>query len=149
MEITKKKISTEEALHIYKSLLLPRRIEERMLKLLRQNKISKWFSGIGQEAISVGVSLASKPADYILPMHRNLGVFTTRNVPLYTLFCQLFGKAEGFTKGRDRSFHFGTLEYNIVGMISHLAAMMPVADGLALAKKLKGEDSVAFSFCGV
>jgi 2-oxoisovalerate dehydrogenase E1 component len=145
---TKKKITSKKALHIYKSLLLPRRIEERMLKLLRQNKIGKWFSGIGQEAIAVGVTLSAKPDDYILPMHRNLGVFTARKVPFYPLFCQLFGKADGFTKGRDRSFHFGTLEHNIVGMISHLAAMMPVADGLALSKKLKNEKAVAFSFCG-
>ncbi|MFP8488377.1 thiamine pyrophosphate-dependent enzyme [Gracilimonas sp. Q87] len=148
MAITEKDLTKEQALHIYKSLLLPRRIEERMLKLLRQNKISKWFSGIGQEAVSVGVTLSAKEDDYILPMHRNLGVFTTRQVPLYTLFSQLFGKANGFTKGRDRSFHFGSLDHKIVGMISHLAAMMPVADGLALAKKLKGEDAVAFSFCG-
>ena len=148
MAITNKEIPTDKALQIYKHLLLPRRIEERMLKLLRQNKISKWFSGIGQEAVGVGVTLSSKPEDYILPMHRNLGVFTTREVPLYPLFCQLFGKADGFTGGRDRSFHFGIPDHNIVGMISHLAAMMPVADGLALAKKLKGEDAVAFSFCG-
>jgi 2-oxoisovalerate dehydrogenase E1 component len=146
--ITEKKISAEQALHIYKNLLLPRRIEERMLKLLRQNKISKWFSGIGQEAVGVGVTLSAKPKDYILPMHRNLGVFTSRKVPPYNLFCQLFGKTDGFTKGRDRSFHFGTMDHNIIGMVSHLAAMMPVADGLALAKKLKGEDAVAFSFCG-
>ncbi|WP_020403070.1 alpha-ketoacid dehydrogenase subunit alpha/beta [Gracilimonas tropica] len=148
MAITEKKISTEQALYIYKNLLLPRRIEERMLMLLRQNKISKWFSGIGQEAVGVGVALSTKPDDYILPMHRNLGVFTGREVPLYPLFCQLFGKADGFTQGRDRSFHFGIPEHKIIGMISHLAAMMPVADGLALAKKLKGEDAVAFSFCG-
>ncbi|MTI88780.1 MAG: dehydrogenase [Balneolaceae bacterium] len=145
---TSKKIPRDTALNIYKSLLLPRRIEERMLKLLRQNKISKWFSGIGQEAISVGLTLSTKPEDYILPMHRNLGVFTSRNVPLYYLFCQLFGKIDGLTDGRDRSFHFGSMRYNIIGMISHLAAMMPVADGIALAKKLKGEDAVAFSFCG-
>ncbi len=145
---TSKKIETPKALEIYRALLLPRRIEERMLKLLRQNKISKWFSGIGQEAVAVGVTLSSKPEDYILPMHRNLGVFTTRKVPFYPLFCQLFGKAEGFTKGRERSFHFGLMEHRIVGMISHLAAMMPVADGIALAKKLKKEGAVAFSFCG-
>ncbi len=143
-----KKISTERALHFYQSILLPRLIEERMLKLLRQNKISKWFSGIGQEAVAVGATLALENTDVILPMHRNLGVFTTRGVPLYPLFCQLFGKAEGFTQGRDRSFHFGTLDYNIVGMISHLAAMMPVADGIALAKKLRKEESIALSFCG-
>src|SRR5690554_5247788 len=112
MTTTNKNFNAKEAIEIYKALLLPRRIEERMLKLLRQNKISKWFSGIGQEAISVGVTLAAKPDDYILPMHRNLGIFTTRNVPLYTLFCQLFGKVDGFTKGRDRSFHFGTMDYN-------------------------------------
>ncbi len=145
---TSKKISAKRALEVYKALLLPRQIEERMLKLLRQNKITKWFSGIGQEAIAVGVTLASKKEDYILPMHRNLGVFTTRQVPFYPLFCQLFGKAEGFSKGRERSFHFGTLDYNIIGMISHLAAMMPVADGLALAGKIRKENSVAFSFCG-
>ena len=145
---TKEKLPQTKALDIYKALVTPRLIEERMLKLLRQNKISKWFSGIGQEAISVGVTLISEKSDYILPMHRNLGVFTTREVPFYPLFCQLFGKADGFTQGRDRSFHFGIMEHHIVGMISHLAAMMPVADGLALAKKLKKEDAVAFSFCG-
>jgi 2-oxoisovalerate dehydrogenase E1 component len=119
-----------------------------MLKLLRQNKISKWFSGIGQEAVAIGVTISSEHQDYILPMHRNLGVFTTRKVPFYELFCQLFGKADGITKGRERSFHFGSLDHNIVGMISHLATMMPAADGLALAKKLKGEKAVAFSFVG-
>lgn len=143
-----KKLSKTKALDIYKALLLPRRIEERMLKLLRQNKITKWFSGIGQEAIAVGVTLSSEKEDYILPMHRNLGVFTTREVPFYPLFCQLFGKADGFSQGRERSFHFGSMEHNIVGMISHLGAMLPVADGLALAKKLKGENAVAFSFTG-
>lgn len=148
MAITDKKISAETALFIYKNLLLPRRIEERMLMLLRQNKISKWFSGIGQEAVGVGVTLSTEPEDYILPMHRNLGVFTTRKVPLYPLFCQLFGKADGFTEGRDRSFHFGIPDHKIIGMISHLAAMMPVADGLALSMKLKQEKGVVFSFCG-
>jgi len=145
---TDKKLSKANVKSIYKALYLPRAIEERMLKLLRQNKISKWFSGIGQEAIAVGTTLSLEKSDVILPMHRNLGVFTSREVPFYDLFCQLFGKADGFTSGRDRSFHFGTPEHNIIGMVSHLAAMMPVADGVALAKKLKNEDSVAVSFCG-
>lgn len=144
----KQKVSKESALNTYRQLLLPRLIEEKMLNLLRQNKISKWFSGIGQEAISVGVASSVSTNDYLLPMHRNLGVFTTRGVPLYTLFAQLFGKADGFTGGRDRSFHFGTTEHHIFGMISHLAATMPVADGIALAQKLKGEDRIAVSFCG-
>lgn len=143
-----KKISTARLLQIYEHLLVPRNIEEKMLLLLRQNRISKWFSGIGQEAISVGTCLAVQDGDYILPMHRNLGVFTTRKMPLYELFCQLLGKADGFTKGRDRSFHFGSLEYNIVGMISHLAAMLPVADGLALAGKLRDENRIAIAFTG-
>ncbi|MDZ7773841.1 MAG: thiamine pyrophosphate-dependent enzyme [Balneolaceae bacterium] len=143
-----KNISGEKSLQLYRDLLLPRLIEERMLKLLRQNRISKWFSGMGQEAIAVGVASSLPADDYILPMHRNLGVFTTRGVDLYTLFCQLLGKADGFTGGRDRSFHFGTLEHNIVGMISHLAATMPVADGLALAARMRGSDRVACSFCG-
>lgn len=143
-----KKISKTEAGKIYKALLLPRLIEERMLKLLRQNKISKWFSGIGQEAISVATALTLDKDDYILPMHRNLGIFTTRGVPLYELFCQLLGKADGFTGGRDRSFHFGSTEHKIFGMISHLAATMPIADGIALAQKLKVSEQVTVSFCG-
>ena len=138
----------DSVLDLYDSLLLPRLVEEKMLKLLRQNKISKWFSGIGQEAISVGVTKACNDEDFLLPMHRNLAVFTSRNVPLYPLFCQLFGKADGFSSGRERSFHFGSLEHRIVGMISHLAAMMPVADGLALANKLRDNQSIAVSFCG-
>jgi len=143
-----KNFRKEDLLAFYNYLRFPRLIEERMLMLLRQNKIAKWFSGIGQEAVSVGVVHASHPEDYILPMHRNLGIFTGRNVDLYRLFCQLFGKADGFTGGRDRSFHFGLPEHRIIGMISHLAAMLPVADGLALAAKLKDENAVAFAFCG-
>lgn len=119
-----------------------------MLILLRQGKISKWFSGIGQEAISVGVTMALKPSEYILPMHRNLGVFTTREIPLHRLFCQWQGKASGFTKGRDRSFHFGTQEYNIVGMISHLGPQLGVADGIALANLLKNNGEVTAVFTG-
>lgn len=144
----KKNLRTEEALSLYKNILLPRRIEERMLKLLRQNKISKWFSGMGQEAIAVGVTSALENDDYLLPMHRNLGLFTTRGVDLYRLFCQLLGKADGFTQGHDRSFHFGVPKKRIVGMISHLAATMPVADGLGLASKLRDSGFVACSFCG-
>ena len=129
-------------------LELPRAIENRMLNYLRQGKISKWFSGIGQEAISVGSTFALKETDVILPMHRNLGVFTTREVDLNKLFCQLMGKDNGFTKGRDRSFHFGLMSKNIVGMISHLAAMLPVADGFGLASKLKNDKKVILSFTG-
>lgn len=143
-----KKISKKNTLEIYRHLLLPRLIEKRMLSLLRQNKIGKWFSGIGQEAISVATALSLQKDDYILPMHRNLGVFTTRGLPLYELFCQLFGKADGFTGGRDRSFHFGIEKYNIYGMISHLAATMPVANGIALGYQLRNEKKVAVSFCG-
>ncbi|HUR79030.1 MAG TPA: dehydrogenase E1 component subunit alpha/beta [Acidimicrobiales bacterium] len=133
---------------LYRALLLPRVIEERMLALLRQGRLSKWFSGIGQEAIAVGVSCALHDDDWILPMHRNLGVFTTRRLDLDRLFRQLLGRADGFTNGRDRTFHFGALEHHIVGMISHLGAMLPVADGLALAAQLRGEDRVAASFTG-
>jgi 2-oxoisovalerate dehydrogenase E1 component len=144
----KKKLSDKQALTVYRNLLLPRRIEERMLKLLRQNKISKWFSGMGQEAISVGTTTSLNEKDFLLPMHRNLGLFTTRGVDLYKLFCQLLGKADGFTGGRDRSFHFGTMEHRIVGMISHLGANLPIADGLALAQKLRGSQFIACGFCG-
>jgi len=137
-----------DAAKLYADLILPRKIEEKMLKLLRQNKIAKWFSGMGQEAIAVGVASALTKEDYIMTMHRNLGVFTTREVPLYPLFCQLFGRKDGFSQGRERSFHFGIPEYRIIGMISHLAAMLPVGDGLALAAKLAGKDYVTVAFCG-
>ncbi|WP_274475657.1 alpha-ketoacid dehydrogenase subunit alpha/beta [Mangrovimonas aestuarii] len=133
---------------LYKTMLKPRMIEEKMLILLRQGKISKWFSGIGQEAISVGVTMSLNKEEYILPMHRNLGVFTTREIPLHRLFCQWQGKASGFTKGRDRSFHFGTNAYHIVGMISHLGPQLGVADGIALASKLKNKNQVTAVFTG-
>jgi 2-oxoisovalerate dehydrogenase E1 component len=138
----------EELRHLYRSILLPRMIEEKMLVLLRQGRLSKWFSGIGQEAIATGVVTALEPGDYVLPMHRNLGVFTGRDLDLPQLFRQLLGREGGFTKGRDRTFHFGTLEKGIVGMISHLGAMLPVADGLALAAQLRGEQRIAAAFTG-
>jgi len=141
-------IDTTTLLHLYKSMLKPRLIEEKMLVLLRQGKISKWFSGIGQEAIAVGVTTALHQDEYILPMHRNLGVFTTRGIPLYRLFSQWQGKKNGFTKGRDRSFHFGTQDYKIVGMISHLGPQMGVADGIALGNKLKNNQQVCAVFTG-
>lgn len=133
---------------LYLKMLKPRLIEEKMLILLRQGKISKWFSGIGQEAVSVGVTSALLKEEYILPMHRNLGVFTTREIPLYRLFSQWQGKMSGFTKGRDRSFHFGTQEFNIVGMISHLGPQLGVADGIALANKLKNNKHICAVFTG-
>ncbi|MFI1744032.1 alpha-ketoacid dehydrogenase subunit alpha/beta [Thalassobellus sediminis] len=135
-------------IQLYKNMLKPRLIEEKMLILLRQGKISKWFSGIGQEAIAVGVTMALNNSEYILPMHRNLGVFTTRNIPLYRLFAQWQGKASGFTNGRDRSFHFGTQQYKIVGMISHLGPQLGVADGIALASKLKNKNEITAVFTG-
>ena len=141
-------MTNKKLLELYFNLCLPRRIEEKMLLLLRQGKISKWFSGIGQEAISVGATMALNEEDVIFPMHRNLGVFTSRKVDLTKLFCQLMGKSGGFTKGRDRSFHFGLPEKNIIGMISHLAAMLPVADGFGLAFKLRKEKRIALSFTG-
>lgn len=141
-------IDTDTLLELYKRMLKPRLIEEKMLVLLRQGKISKWFSGIGQEAIAVGVTSVLKKEEYILPMHRNLGVFTTREIPLYRLFTQWQGKMSGFTKGRDRSFHFGTQEYNIVGMISHLGPQLGVADGIALGNLLKKNNQVCAVFTG-
>ena len=148
MQFDRRGISDNELLELYKAIIKPRMIEEKMLILLRQGKISKWFSGIGQEAISVGVASALSQDEYILPMHRNLGVFTTKNIPLDRLFSQFQGKANGFTKGRDRSFHFGTKEYNIVGMISHLGPQMGVADGIALANKLKNNKKITAVFTG-
>src|SRR6476646_10043039 len=143
-----KNLSHIELIHVYKNLLLPRMIEEKMLKLLRQEKIGKWFSGIGQEAISVGCTLALDDDEYILPMHRNLGVFTSRKIPLWKLMAQWQGKVTGFTKGRDRSFHFGTQEYKIIGMISHLGPQLAVADGIALANTLAKKQKVTLAFTG-
>ena len=148
MNFERKELSNPQLLDLYKKILKPRLIEEKMLILIRQGKVSKWFSGIGQEAISVGITAVLDKDEYILPMHRNLGVFTTRDIPLHRLFSQWQGKQNGFTKGRDRSFHFGTQEYNIIGMISHLGPQMGVADGIALANKLKKNGKVTAVFTG-
>lgn len=148
MQFDRKQKSDSELLSIYKHLLFPRLIEEKMLILLRQGRISKWFSGIGQEAIAVGSTLAMQSNEYILPMHRNLGVFTTRGIPLKRLMAQWQGKLSGFTKGRDRSFHFGTQEYKIVGMISHLGPQMALADGIALADLIAEQPKATLVFTG-
>ncbi|MNX38123.1 2-oxoisovalerate dehydrogenase subunit beta [compost metagenome] len=148
MTFDRKDLTNDQLLDLYKRILKPRLIEEKMLILIRQGKVSKWFSGIGQEAISVGVTAVLDTDEYILPMHRNLGVFTGRNIPLYRLFSQWQGKANGFTKGRDRSFHFGTQQYKIIGMISHLGPQLGVADGIALANKLKKNGKVTAVFTG-
>ncbi|MBT3417925.1 MAG: dehydrogenase [Flavobacteriales bacterium] len=148
MKFEKSDLSNKKLIELYKAILTPRLVEEKMLILLRQGKISKWFSGIGQEAISIGVTSALSQDEYILPLHRNLGVFTSKGIPLDRLFSQFQGKMNGFTKGRDRSFHFGTNEYNIVGMISHLGPQLAVADGIALANKLSENGKVTAVFTG-
>lgn len=148
MQFDKKNLTNQELRSIYKALLLPRMIEEKMLLLLRQGKISKWFSGIGQEAIAVGATLALQNDEWIMPMHRNLGVFTTRQMPLQKLFMQWQGNKDGYSKGRERSFHFGSKEHFICGMISHLGPQLALADGVALAYQLKKENKVALAFTG-
>ncbi|MDQ8004262.1 MAG: dehydrogenase E1 component subunit alpha/beta [Pedobacter sp.] len=148
MQFDRKKKTNSELLDIYKRLVYPRMVEEKMLILLRQGRIGKWFSGIGQEAIAVGSTLAMQSDEYILPMHRNLGVFTTRDIPLKRLMAQWQGKLTGFTKGRDRSFHFGTQEYKIIGMISHLGPQMALADGIALADLIAEKPKATLVFTG-
>jgi 2-oxoisovalerate dehydrogenase E1 component len=148
MEFNRKHYTDKQLLSLYREILVPRMIEEKMLVLLRQGRIAKWFSGIGQEAVSVGVGMAMQEDEYILPMHRNLGIFTTRKIPFERLFMQFQGKMGGFTKGRDRSFHFGTQEYKIVGMISHLGPQLGVADGIALGDLLRERKKITAVFTG-
>ena len=148
MQFHRNNLSEEILIDLYKKLLFPRLIEEKMLLLLRQGKISKWFSGIGQEAISVGATFALLPDEWIMPLHRNLGVFTGRKMPLHKLFQQWQGSENGYSKGRERSFHFGSREHFICGMISHLGPQLTIADGVSLAYKLKKEQKVSLAFTG-
>lgn len=148
MEFKRGDLSTEQLVSLYQNMLLPRMIEEKMLLMLRKGEVSKWFAGIGQEAIAVGATMAMQTDEYIMPLHRNLGVFTSRQIPLSRLFAQWMGKNEGFTKGRDRSFHFGTSEFHICGMISHLGAQLSVAAGVGLGYKLKGQKKCSLAFSG-
>jgi len=148
MQLQKRDLTNAQLIHIYKNLLWPRLIEEKMLVLLRQGRISKWFSGIGQEAISVGATLALQQDEWIMPLHRNLGVFTSRNMYLHKFFKQWQGAQDGYSKGRERSFHFGTQEHHICGMISHLGPQLAIADGVALAYKLRKENKVSLAFTG-
>ena len=148
MEFNTHGLANDDLIRIYKNLLWPRLIEEKMLVLLRQGRISKWFSGIGQEAISVGATMALHDDEWIMPLHRNLGVFTCRQMPLHKLFRQWQGAADGYSKGRERSFHFGSREHHICGMISHLGPQLAIADGVALAHKLRKEDRVSLAFTG-
>jgi 2-oxoisovalerate dehydrogenase E1 component len=148
MNFDRKDLTDEQLLHLYRNILLPRMIEEKMLLLLRQGKISKWFSGIGQEAISTGVAMAVEKDEWILPLHRNLGIFTGRNMPLSRLAKQWLGMKDGYSKGRERSFHFGSREHHICGMISHLGPQLSIADGIALAHQLRREEKVCVVFTG-
>ncbi|MEO8823599.1 MAG: dehydrogenase E1 component subunit alpha/beta [Ginsengibacter sp.] len=148
MKFDRQDLSDKTLIELFKAILLPRMVEEKMLLLLRQGKVSKWFSGIGQEAISVGATMALQPDEWIMPLHRNLGVFSSRKIPLADLIKQWQGSLEAFSKGRERSFHFGTKEYFICGMISHLGPQLSVADGVALAHKLKNENKVCLAFTG-
>lgn len=148
MDFNREQFSNEELIYLYRNLLLPRMIEEKMLVLLRQGKISKWFSGIGQEAIAVGATLAMANDEWIMPLHRNLGVFTSRQMPLNKLFRQWQGNKDGYSKGRERSFHFGSKPYHICGMISHLGPQLAIADGVALAYSLRKESKASVAFSG-
>jgi 2-oxoisovalerate dehydrogenase E1 component len=148
MDFQRKELTSEQLVGIYKNLLWPRLIEEKMLVLLRQGRISKWFSGIGQEAIAVGATMALQPDEWVMPLHRNLGVFTARGMPLHRLIKQWQGAQDGYSKGRERSFHFGTRDHHICGMISHLGPQLAIADGVALAYKLRKENKVSLAFTG-
>jgi 2-oxoisovalerate dehydrogenase E1 component len=148
MEYNRGSLTNETLLQLYRNMLKPRMIEEKMLLLLRKGQVSKWFSGIGQEAISVGATMALQEDEYIMPLHRNLGVFTTRGVELKKLFAQLQGKSSGYSQARERSFHFGINEHHIVGMISHLGPQLSVAAGVALAHKLSKEQKISLAFTG-
>jgi 2-oxoisovalerate dehydrogenase E1 component len=148
MNFDRTNLSNEQLKQFYRELLWPRMIEEKMLLLLRQGRISKWFSGIGQEAIATGATLALDEDEWIMTLHRNLGVFTARNMPLHKLFTQWQGGQEGFSKGRERSFHFGSKQHHICGMISHLGPQLAIADGVSLAHKLRKENKVSLAFTG-
>jgi len=142
-------LSSAERLEIYRYLRMARECDNAILRLYKQGKIiGGAYTGYGNEATAVGSAFALEAHDYLLPMHRDLGAHLVKGQTVRNIFLQQLARGESLTGGRDGTGHYADPPLRIYGNVSHLAAMIPVAAGIALGSRMKKENAVVLNYIG-